>query len=1224
MKVLKHSQSQPSLLRDDAAMQVTPKPASSSPRAPTGPLAMLPPRAPRPATAATSSRPRGTGLRAVPPPRGKLAESMDRYTATRWTHERSAALNQIGTESYTQLRRKQLSAIPGAGYLARQYGLGTIKPQVPFGFGYLAPKPGLKTGHADTPSYHRFFAEEEFNAQCMNIYRHQGHQQPETHVLFVNSESSAKRILSKLKHDEKKAGTSAGSRIGRWKAATGLGGKSRPNVRPLHPGLVAIEFKDTPSLKAAAALTLMGGRPSIYEVGKLDHQIRHPAPAAPAAGASKTLLQLFKEDKVDNRQNLIDCFHADGRPLAAALRGLPEGHALRGAADCAASVLDGLEQALATKLGTPQFKHDELVANALGALRSVAGAMPALAEDSARFLPAYAAMMDEVHLLLAAVRPYGGFDFKQAAATMLKARAGAALDQLKIAQPDTYLLSSGMEALSAGIEVARKLTGTKRTQPLARQATLPDYYETLGLKSEGKTWLDKDRVRMAPLNPSRVFKEGDGDHVNNWDADKLAGDTIAWLTEGKINARSPAVLVLDATLETQRPDGKSDLENVLGKLAPHINDGSLKIVLCKSLQKYTALGSAKVMAGAVTVIGADDARTRAASARLKTAEQDLAWIGNDDSQMLTHFMTHAHAHELALIGESARNAAFVDKFCFDAVRDIGALKVQREDHLPFIMVEQGKDHPGKRLMARLVDHRASFGLMGSTMAEVDDHEKPLRITVGRETRAELVEKMYGFGWLNRTGLREFTPAEAAAEIGLIAAEAIPAALRETDVMAWAPAALRVLRGRAESGTADDGDALAAATGECAALLDRLAGMPASTAAGADADRLKASLRSGLVEALYRSEPVAPTLLTDQLKLLGAAFAPRLAPETARENDVGALRAAIRREPDVDPHSPPADDLLRARYASNAIASVLEMTGMAFAHAELAPGELADLEALYSAVLAGGLPGVSPAARANLVSDWAAIQADKLTLQGGGVADRPTQSAVVDELTRHAHLVSYPEARAKMLAMPSDRAFGRLETLERKRLVDTLFAPLDAASRLALIAKLGPDDYVLQPESEKARACIARFAEDLNRSGQGSPALFSPDTLTGAAGPALRAPRPLTAEDSDQIRGQLLAAALGLRNQGSNAPLAELAPLICDHPRTAEVVVAIAEACAGAAYDSGSDSDSYSDSGSDGGTDGGIMSDAQYGALSAQAASLAEPYGAVMQRHINAARSPRPW
>lgn len=1181
---------------------------------------MLPPRAPR-LTTTTSSRPRCTGLRAVPAPRGKLADSMDRYAATRWPHERSAALSQIGSENYTQLRRKQLSAIPGAGYLARQYGLGTIKPQVPFGLGYLPPKPGLKTGHAETPSYHRFFAGEEFHTQCMNIYQHQGHQQPETHVLFVNSESSAKRILSKLKHDEKKAGASSGSMVGRWKAATGLGGKSRPKVRPLHPGLVAIEFKDTTSLKAAAALTLMGGRPSIYEVGKLDHQIRHPAPAAAAAGARKTLSQLFKEDKVDNQKNLIDCFQAEGRPLASTLRGLPEGHALRGAADCAASVLDGLEQALAAKLGTPQFKHDELVANALGALRAVADAMPALAEDSARFMPAYAAMMDEVHLLLAAVRPYGESDFKRAAATMLKARAGAALDQLNIAQPDTYLLSSGMEAVSAGIEVARKLTGTKRTQPLARQAALPDYYETLGLKSEGKTWLDKDRVRIAPLNPSRVFKEADGDGVNNWDSDKLASETIAWLSEGKIDARGPAVLVLDATLETQRPDGKSDLENVLGKLAPHINDGSLKIVLCKSLQKYTALGSAKVMAGAVTVIGADDARTRAASARLKTAEQDLAWMGNDDSQLLTHFMTHAHAHELALIGESARNAAFVDEFCFGAVRDVGALKVQREDHLPFIMVQQGMDHPGKRLMARLVDHRASFGLMASTMTEVGDHERPLRITVGRETRAELVEKMYGFGWLNRTGLREFTPAEATAEIGLIAAEAIPAALRETDVMAWAPAALRVLRGRAESGTADDGEALAAAAGKCAALHDQLAGMPAS-AAGAEADRLKASLRSGLVEALYRSEPTAPTLLTDQLKLLGAAFAPRLAPETAHEDDVGALRAAIRRGPDVAPHSPPAGDLQRARYASNAIASMLEMTGMAFAHAEIEPGELADLEALYRAVLAGGLPGVSPAARANLVSDWAVIQADKLELQGGGVADRPTQRAVVDELTRHAHLVSYPEAKAKMLAMYADKAFARLEAPERARLVEALFVPLDAASRLALIAKFGTDDYAHQAAPEKARACIARFAEDLNRSGSVAPSLFSPDTLSSAASPAGPAPRPLTTEDSDHIRGQLLAAALGLGHQGSSTALAELAPLICNHARTAEVVVAIAKACAGmgGAYDSGSDSDSYSDSGSD----EGPMSDARYGALSAQAASLAEPYGAVMQRHINEARSPLRW
>lgn len=69
-----------------------------------------------------------------------------------------------------------------------------------------------------------------------------------------------------------------------------------------------------------------------------------------------------------------------------------------------------------------------------------------------------------------------------------------------------------------------------------------------------------------------------------------------------------------------------------------------------------------------------------------------------------------------------------------------------------------------------------------------------------------------------------------------------------------------------------------------------------------------------------------------------------------------------------------------------------------------------------------------------------------------------------------------------------------------------------------------------------------------------------------------------------------------------------APLICDHPRTAGMVMSIADACAAADRDD---------------DDERALPDAAYRALSARAATLA-PYAAVMQRHLNQAHSPPPW
>ena len=82
-----------------------------------------------------------------------------------------------------------------------------------------------------------------------------------------------------------------------------------------------------------------------------------------------------------------------------------------------------------------------------------------MAEDLPRFFSLYQAIVDEIFIILAVARPYGEPEFKAAALDALKARIGGGFDSLKIAPPESYLVSSGMEAIVVGLEAGRMLAG---------------------------------------------------------------------------------------------------------------------------------------------------------------------------------------------------------------------------------------------------------------------------------------------------------------------------------------------------------------------------------------------------------------------------------------------------------------------------------------------------------------------------------------------------------------------------------------------------------------------------------------------------------------------------------------------------------------------------------------------------------------------------------------------
>lgn len=1015
-----------------------------------------------------------------------------RHLMQLWANDHSAVMDQVGTPLYSDLRRAELQAIEGAGYLAQQYGLCIAKEFTP-----LEDQAGLRIVNEHSLGYQRSYPDQEFMAQCLSIYQALGHNHPPDFVRFVNSMSAAHRLQEKP---------------GRGGSDLTVENDPIINVKSLAHGLVAIEFKTSNDAQMGEKmLKFLGLQPSVYEVMKR----AHPVPR----------LATTPDCQLDNAETLSRLFPTNGQDSVAALTRLPEGHAMQATAACAASLLAKLETALERQAATPAFKHDPLIANALNALANVANALPTMAGDSPRFFAGYAAMLEELHLLLTAAKPYDKDDFKTAAFTMLKARGGEALNELKIAHAETYLFSSGMDAMSMGVDVARTLNGATCVMTLTTQDKQPDYYETLNLRFPGRPE-DREDVRMASLNPSMPAKEGILDNTSNWDAQKLVQKAKEWLATCMASVDRPAVLVLDTTIEKQGLDGTSDLAAVLADLKNAINDGSLKILLCKSHQKYLVAGSGKIMAGAVTIIAKDDAKTQAAIMQLRKAEEDLDWMQNDESQLLTHFLTHAHASELEMMGKAAKNAAFIDEFCLDMRPDVThSIWTRREEGLPFIVPTTGfrqvgvkakngiELRPCYQFLSPQVANHGSFGFFPTSLLLVLDPpaNQKIRITAGQETQEELVEKFYGFGWLNNSHPgTTITPADALSQANQIAANAAQAVYDTVDVSAWAETALRVLRGRARPGSGTHVVVLR----ECEVLFDKIT---SERTAGGDAQQkiqMKDELRQKLKAELVKCAPYAESMLSDQIKIIGSAFAPRL-PDSARaETDVDAIRAAMKHAPDGFGEYGDADlsiGRLQVLFAPNMIASLLRLLGISLGPQHVADIDRAELEAFYQAALTSGLPGVSPSTRSCIVLDWSRLQMQTLAC----AMDKQAQRTAVDELLRHVHLTPYREDKAKILASIPDNTFAALNQSLQRKLIDALFSPLGACSRIEFIKKLAENG-----NPEKAGACLARFNTDLTDAMTGERKMLHPNRLSSKWRIDANDLSPITADGEARIREQL--------------------------------------------------------------------------------------------------------
>ncbi|MCA1686735.1 MAG: hypothetical protein LC745_12360, partial [Planctomycetia bacterium] len=357
----------------------------------------------------------------------------------------------------------------------------------------------------------------------------------------------------------------------------------------------------------------------------------------------------------------------------------------------------------------------------------------ACADSSVRFTRLYDVMIDELYLVLARSAPYDKKDFEGAALNSLRSRAPS-LETLEHARPKPYLLSSGMDALSSGYVAAKKAHPGSGAELLDGSVENANYFEAAEILKHSKTVQDTGDVIVATLNPSTPL----GTDPTVTPLAKII-EAVNKKLEG-VTLPGSITLVVDVTIETKADKsggggGETELNELIRQLKAPLDDGRLDLVLCKSYQKYPSLGTGKVMAGSLTVISRDD-RFAAGKEHLERSEEQLGYMGNDESQLMTHLLKNAAGSELDLVDRASRNATFFKNVCAGGGDGFGL----STEGLPFALVN---DMASAHLLFNLgLEQRDSFGFQNSSCLGIPTGT---RINFGQESEPELLEKFYAYG-----------------------------------------------------------------------------------------------------------------------------------------------------------------------------------------------------------------------------------------------------------------------------------------------------------------------------------------------------------------------------------------------------------------------------------------------------------------------------------------------
>ena len=937
-----------------------------------------------------------------------------------WQQKRTVALDHLGPLTYGERRRATLVGLERTNPLGQYYGLRTAQQLTP-----VNRQSGVRINHPLSAEYHRPTQEAAFLHYCQTIYQAQGGKHHLSQVLFVNT-------ISAIEHIAQQGNNAQNALVANFC-------QSVSRVKPLGPGLVALEMD---SLSAArygttSLIPLHGLRPSLYAVlGLTQTPSVQPAPKASLSASTELWLTLHRAlDRLAETLGPVDR------------------HSLTAASHCALAVLKGLARLIHQKhqAAASPLTPDPLVSNSLNALSTIAAALPVTLTDSPRF--------DELFLILAAIKVYRLAHFKTACQSILKSRAGKVLAKLKIGTPETFLCSSGMGALSLGVRIAQGFCGDILLGPLISPAKAPDYFEISALWTADAP---PTRICTASLHGSTPKCPYAAPPQCNWTIQQLINATLAWLADLRPTPQTPAVLILDGTVASASPDGTTDLANLLQGLHPQISTGSLRLLICKSFQKYTALGSGKIMASAISLISVDDAAAQHAHRQLQAAEADLAWMDNDDSQLLTHCLTHAPHAELELIDQASRNLSWVKAICCEPLGQVAKpITLATEQGLPFLIIHAStepvrwrtkygiRECPLEAVICHRTRELSSFAILATSATRQQTPQgQQVRLTIGQESPRELVEICYGLAWLMQTMATPITPQHVLSHAEALTTEAVETIFTTFDLTTWADAALRLLHQRPLATPALKQTISAYASRLSQNKLTPL-NLMKDPARRAETEALRWQIRNILADSSSYPSSAYDRLL-EKLIIIQSTCPPHQADALRLSDAITAMRIAVRTSDLTIRNTETSTNIQQhALLAPNKIASLLLVTATLWDPEQLSDTDRHILTQLYTTVFKAGVSKLSFAARSQMSRDWS-HHSSAILCQADDALSR--QSAL-DVLLSWQSLSPYPEDSAQVLLKLPDETFAALTPSQQDNVITTLCNRLDEDSRIALLNTL---------------------------------------------------------------------------------------------------------------------------------------------------------------------------
>ncbi|PPC77649.1 hypothetical protein C4K68_09220 [Pokkaliibacter plantistimulans] len=665
-----------------------------------------------------------------------VQQELQHLLAQSWLYQRTQQQSSHGSD-FAALRRQQLAGIRGGEQIASQYGLHFAQEGVSPRAADLRQGSKIALRHPLDTDYVRVKPSTAQLDRCLALYHARGGQDDDN-IIFVNSRHAAKQIVKQLCRDGKAP-----------EHFTTTADYLNQHLTPLQPGLFALYLQDGLAIEDGQSYCEhFGGAPSLYATSGTD--------SGPVAS----------DHAVDNIQLLQQLKPQQDGSVSAALRAIPTDHAMSALAGTAAALIDSLVATLEEKGLDQRHRHNPLLASGLQALHAVADSMPALSRNSGQFINAYNILMEEMQVCLSASRPYTLHDFHQAAAST----GGHHLLPPALRQDsEVRLFSSGMAALSTGLNLCRKLAGSSKVDDLLKPSgeKIASYYETdiirdypqqASLLSRARTSL-KAGLQMPRLSGG-AFSATLHDSIPSQKGHRpdITVDTLVGAINSKLAAASrfskPMVVMLDTTLEQ-----RGEVDSLLHQLAKPLQQGKLRLILCKSLQKYANLGCGKAMGGTVALASVNDQAAQRARQSLQLAERDVNWMAGNEAQLLTHLLRQ-HEREFDLADHAKQNLDFVTRTCFhgmaghaqfdahDPAMPYAVLLRDDQSYHTLHLTHQSGEVKVDVGMAAYIDHnyvnpRAGFGYADTTISSAPlNGQTASRLFIGQESHAELTEAFY--------------------------------------------------------------------------------------------------------------------------------------------------------------------------------------------------------------------------------------------------------------------------------------------------------------------------------------------------------------------------------------------------------------------------------------------------------------------------------------------------